>query len=75
MNSFNVIAIGGTGMRCAESLVHLCSMGMFDNTEIHLLALDTDYKNGNFKRLKTLVDNYNLEFPTPSEAAVELAYS
>ena len=59
MNSFNVIAIGGTGMRCAESLVHLCSMGMFDNTEIHLLALDTDYKNGNFKRLKTLVDNYN----------------
>lgn len=46
-------------MRCAESLVHLCSMGMFDNTEIHLLALDTDYKNGNFKRLKTLVDNYN----------------
>lgn len=59
MNVFNVIAIGGTGMRCAESLVHLCAMGMFDDTEINLLALDTDYKNGNFKRLKDLIANYN----------------
>lgn len=59
MNTYNVIAIGGTGMRCAESLVQLCAMGMFDNTEINLLALDTDLENGNFKRLKTLVDNYN----------------
>ena len=59
MNTYNVIAIGGTGMRCAESLVQLCAMGMFDNTEINLLALDTDFENGNFKRLKTLVDNYN----------------
>ncbi len=58
MNSFNIIAIGGTGMRCAESIVHLCAMGMFDDTEINLLALDTDYNNGNFKRLKTLVDTY-----------------
>lgn len=59
MNTYNIIAIGGTGMRCAESFVHLCAMGMFDNTEVNLLALDTDYENGNFKRLKTLVDNYN----------------
>ncbi len=59
MNTYNIVAIGGTGMRCAECIVHLCAMGMFDDTEIKLLALDTDYKNGNFKRLKTLVDNYN----------------
>lgn len=58
MNIFNVIAIGGTGMRCAECVVQLCAMGMFDDTEINLLALDTDYKNGNFKRLKNLIDNY-----------------
>lgn len=58
MNTFNIIAIGGTGMRCAECIVHLCAMGMFDDTEVNLLALDTDYKNGNFKRLKSLVDNY-----------------
>ena len=29
-----VIAIGGTGMRCLESFVHLCAIGMFDNEEI-----------------------------------------
>lgn len=58
MDTYNIIAIGGTGMRCAESLVHLCAMGMFDDTQVNLLALDTDYNNGNFKRLKNLVDNY-----------------
>lgn len=46
-----VLGIGGTGMRCIESLIHLCAMGMFDDTEIHLLALDTDKNNGNFSRL------------------------
>lgn len=45
------MGIGGTGMRCIESLIHLCAMGMFDDTEIHLLALDTDVNNGNFGRL------------------------
>lgn len=59
MDTYNIIAIGGTGMRCAESLVHLCAMGMFDDTEINLLALDTDGKNGNFARLHSLVENYN----------------
>ncbi len=55
---FFVMGIGGTGMRCIESLIHLCAMGMFDNTEIHLLALDTDKNNGNFSRLKELKEAY-----------------
>ena len=54
-----VMGIGGTGMRCIESLIHLCAMGMFDDTEIHLLALDTDVNNGNFGRLKAVKDVYN----------------
>lgn len=54
-----VLGIGGTGMRCIESLVHLCAMGMFDNTEIHMLALDTDKNNGNFARLKEVKEAYN----------------
>lgn len=54
-----VLGIGGTGMRCIESLIHLCAMGMFDDTEIHLLALDTDVNNGNFGRLKAVKDAYN----------------
>ena len=53
-----VLGIGGTGMRCIEALVHLCAMGMFDDTELHLLALDTDKNNGNFGRLKSVKDAY-----------------
>lgn len=53
-----VLGIGGTGMRCIESLIHLCAMGMFDNTDIYLLALDTDKNNGNFSRLKEVKEAY-----------------
>ncbi len=55
---FFVLGIGGTGMRCIESLIHLCAMGMFDDTDIHLLALDTDKNNGNFSRLKEVKEAY-----------------
>lgn len=58
MAQYFVMGIGGTGMRCIESLVHLCAMGMFDDTEINLLALDTDVNNGNFGRLKAVKDAY-----------------
>jgi hypothetical protein len=57
-NQYFVLGIGGTGMRCIESLIHLCAMGMFDDTDIHLLALDTDKNNGNFGRLKELKEAY-----------------
>jgi hypothetical protein len=53
-----VIGIGGTGMRCIEAFTHLCAMGMFDETDVHLLALDTDKDNGNFTRLKNLKEAY-----------------
>lgn len=55
---FFVLGIGGTGMRCIESLIHLCAMGMFDDTDIHLLALDTDKDNGNYARLKEVKEAY-----------------
>jgi hypothetical protein len=53
-----VIAIGGTGMRCLESFVHLCAAGMFDNKEIEVLTIDTDQENGNKNRVENLVQNY-----------------
>ena len=53
-----VIAIGGTGMRCLESFVHLCAIGMFDNKKINILTLDTDANNGNKERVEQLVENY-----------------
>lgn len=54
-----VIAIGGTGMRCLESFIHLCAIGMFDNKEIDILTLDTDAQNGNKSRTEELVESYN----------------
>ena len=53
-----VIGIGGTGMRCIESFIHLCAIGMFDDTNVNMLALDTDKDNGNFSRLKSLKEAY-----------------
>lgn len=53
-----VIAIGGTGMRCLESFVHLCAIGMFDNQEIEVMMLDTDSFNGNLGRTEILIDKY-----------------
>lgn len=53
-----LIGIGGTGMRCLESFVHTCAIGMYDETEVEMLALDTDKDNGNFIRLRKLVEHY-----------------
>ncbi len=58
MANIFVIGIGGTGMRCIEAFTHLCAIGMFDSTDVHLLALDTDKDNGNFTRLKNLKEAY-----------------
>ena len=59
MDKLFVIAIGGTGMRCLESFVHLCAIGMFDNEEIEILTLDTDQTNGNKERVEKLIEHYN----------------
>ena len=45
-------------MRCLESFVHLCAIGMFDNEEINILTLDTDQTNGNKGRVEQLIDLY-----------------
>jgi hypothetical protein len=54
-----LIAIGGTGMRCLESFVHLCAAGLFDNYTIEILTLDTDQNNGNKERVENLIELYN----------------
>lgn len=59
MEKLFVIAIGGTGMRCLESFVHLCAMGLFDNKEIDILTLDTDQSNGNKDRVESLINLYS----------------
>ena len=57
-NQIFVIGIGGTGMRCLESMVHFCAAGRFSDKRIHMLALDTDLRNGNFQRVDELVNLY-----------------
>lgn len=59
MSKLFLIAIGGTGMRCLESFVHLCAAGMFDNQTIEILTLDTDQFNGNKERVESLIELYN----------------
>ncbi|MDE5636064.1 MAG: hypothetical protein K2I52_07150, partial [Muribaculaceae bacterium] len=54
-----LIAIGGTGMRCLESFIHLCAAGLFDNQTIEILTLDTDQSNGNKGRVENLIELYN----------------
>lgn len=54
-----LIAIGGTGMRCLESFVHLCAAGLFDNHTIEILTLDTDQTNGNKGKVENLINLYN----------------
>lgn len=54
-----LIAVGGTGMRCLESFVHLCAAGLFDNKTIEILTLDTDQSNGNKGKVETLINLYN----------------
>lgn len=58
MDKFFLIAIGGTGMRCLESFVHLCAAGFFDNSTIEILTLDTDENNGNKDRVTDLIASY-----------------
>lgn len=53
-----IIAIGGTGMRCVESFVHLCAIGMMDNQKVKILLLDTDFHNGNKSRVRDLIHTY-----------------
>jgi hypothetical protein len=59
MDKLFVIAVGGTGMRCLESFVHLCAIGVFDSQEIEVLTLDTDQANGNKGRAEELLRLYN----------------
>jgi hypothetical protein len=64
-----IIAIGGTGIRCLESFIYLCTIGMCDGMEFNVLMLDTDIQNGNKERVNNLIDNYNAikgTNPTPT---------
>jgi hypothetical protein len=62
MASLYVIAIGGTGAKCAEAIVHLAAAGLFsqeaDNSKIKILFVDPDNANGNLGRATSTLETY-----------------
>lgn len=58
MADLTIFAIGGTGMRCMESLVHICATGMGPK-DIDVFLVDPDQKNGNLSKTADLIRAYN----------------
>ena len=54
-----LIAIGGSGARCVESVVHLASAGLMSEEKIKILFVDPDQSNGNYIRTCKQIDIYN----------------
>ena len=49
----------GSGSGRNSDMFHSDYVDKFTDTEVELLALDTDKDNGNFVRLRTLIEHYN----------------
>ena len=54
-----VIAAGGTGMRCLQSFLNMCAIGMYEGESVDILLLETDIENGDKKNSENLVSWYN----------------
>ncbi len=55
--SNHVVAIGGSGARCAEAFVYLCAAGLGpQNRHVELLFVDPDQANFNLERAKRVAD-------------------
>lgn len=64
MNTDYVIAIGGSGVRAAHALLHLCAAGLCDKN-LRVLLVDTDSEeNGNTSELLDLRDTYKVLQPS-----------
>ena len=44
-SKYFLVCAGGTGMRCLQSFINMCSVGMFAGQTIDVLLLDTDAEN------------------------------
>lgn len=54
-----LIAAGGTGMRCLQSFLNMCALGMYEGESIDILLLETDIENGDKKNSENLVNWYH----------------
>jgi hypothetical protein len=53
-----IIAVGGTGARCLESVVYMAAAGLFTKP-LHVLMIDPDQTNGNSVRTKKVLPLYH----------------
>jgi hypothetical protein len=63
MASLYIIAIGGTGAKCAEAIIHAVAAGLFTpkplkDSKIKILFVDPDDANGNVTRAKKTLEIY-----------------
>jgi hypothetical protein len=63
--SLYIIAIGGTGAKCAEALTFLASAGLFNDEKIRVLFIDPDESNGNLTRTRELIGLYQRCYNLP----------
>jgi len=52
------LAVGGTGTRCLEAIVHLCAAGLGPD-RLFIIILDPDAAHGNIERLRRVVSEYS----------------
>jgi len=58
MNHY-LIAVGGTGAKVAESVLHLAAVGLMTGKSLHIIFVDQDRSNGNLGRTQVLLDTYS----------------
>lgn len=56
--SLYIIAIGGTGSKCVEALVHVAAAGLLDEETVRILFIEPDEANGNLDRTLTTIHTY-----------------
>ena len=59
MSQYFLVAAGGTGMRCLQSFIQLCALGMFPKKNITILLMETDAENKDKANAEQLLTWYN----------------
>ena len=54
-----LVTAGGTGMRCLQSFINTCALGMYPGKTINILLLETDEENKDKKNTENLIQYYN----------------
>ena len=67
-SKYFLVCAGGTGMRCLQSFINLCSVGMFAGQTIDVLLLDTDAENKDKKNTENLMQKYTKLMHNTGEA-------